>query len=77
VPRPIDAIVVVLRGDEEVATWPLIVSHVDLRVVDELARLHLAARRLGCTIRLRQVCPGLCELLDLVGISEVLTDAAG
>ena len=63
------------RGDAEVASWPLDRSgHVDLAVVDELARLHLAARRMGYSIRLRDAGTGLLELLDLVGLKEVVTE---
>ena len=48
----------------------------DLSVVDGLARLVLAARRQGCSIRLRDVCEELSVLLDLVGLAEV-TGVAG
>jgi hypothetical protein len=43
----------------------------DLAVVEELARLQLAARRLGCSVRLRGACVELFGLLDLLGLSEV------
>ena len=46
--------------------------HADLTVVDCLARLHLAARRSGCAIRVHHADPTLCELLDLVGLTDVL-----
>ncbi len=62
------AVVVLIRRDAEVATWPLSTAHLDLSVIDEGARLRLAAVRLGCTVELRQVCPELRELLDLVGL---------
>ncbi len=62
------AMVVLIRRDAEVATWPLSTAHVDLSVVDEVARLQLGAGRLGCTVELREVCPELRELLDLVGL---------
>ncbi|MFB8248218.1 STAS domain-containing protein [Streptomyces sp. NPDC055952] len=39
-----------------------------LAAVDLLARLHLAARRAGGRIRLRDPDPALCALLDLVGL---------
>lgn len=58
-------------GAGEVA-WTVVVGRMvgrrpDLALLDALARLQLAARRLGCSIRLRNPCPELCELLDLVG----------
>ncbi len=64
-------------GGAEVASWPLPWSgRPDLAVVDELARLQLAARRVGCSIRLRDAPPALSRLLDLLGLGEVL-GAAG
>ncbi len=63
------------RGDAELASWPLAGSgHVDLAVVDELARLLLAARRMGYSIRLREAGAGLLELLDLVGLRDLVTE---
>jgi len=44
----------------------------DLALVDALARLRLDAGRRGCSIRLRDPCPELCELLELVGLAGVL-----
>jgi hypothetical protein len=70
--------VVLVRGQDEVASWPLVRGGLpDLELVDELARLQLAARRLGCSNRLRHACPELARLLELVGLADVLnTDAA-
>jgi hypothetical protein len=48
----------------------------DLALVEALARLQLAARRLGCSIRLRDPCEELCGLLDLVGLADVVAGAA-
>jgi len=48
----------------------------DLVVVDALARLQLAARRLGYSIRLRNPSAELRALLDLVGLADVVLDAA-
>jgi hypothetical protein len=76
--RHIGARVVLSRGDIEVASWPLTTGdRLDLRLVDDLARLHLAAERLGCSLRLRDVCVELSELLDLVGLRAVLTCSGG
>lgn len=64
---------VLLCGDAEVASWPLVcLDGVDLSVVDELAHLQLEARRQGCSIWLRQACPDLVELVRLVGLADVL-----
>lgn len=70
--------VVLARGDAEVASWPLaVMGRLDVSVVDELARLQLAARRLGCSIQLRHACAELSELLDLLGLAEVVLGVAG
>ena len=64
---------VLLRGDEEVASWALRCDREpDLGLVDEVARLQLAARRLGCSIWLRHACPDLLRLLELVGLRDVV-----
>ena len=68
--------VVLVRGDAEVACWPLPEGlRPDLSVVDRLARLQLAAGRLGCSIRLRDAPARLRELIDLAGLSDVVRDA--
>ena len=62
-------IVVLVHDGGEVTRWPLLVRDgVDLGLVDQLARLQLSAHRLGCTIELRDACPDLLALLDLVGL---------
>ena len=43
-------------------------ARIDLELVDEVARWQLAARRLGCTIRLRGADCELRELLEFVGL---------
>jgi hypothetical protein len=43
-----------------------------LGTVGALARLRLAARRLGCELRLRNARAELLELLSLAGLEEVL-----
>ncbi len=68
--------VVLVLGDSEVASWPL-ARWPDLAVVDELARWQLAARRVGCSIRLRDACIELLELLDLLGLGDVVGGTAG
>jgi ABC-type transporter Mla MlaB component len=44
----------------------------DAVAVDALARLALAARRGGCSVRLRGVCDELSELITLTGLDDVL-----
>jgi hypothetical protein len=68
--RDVHATVVLVRGQSELASWPLIgVGRPDLSVVDALARMQLAARRAGCAIRVRDACTELSELLGLCGLS--------
>jgi len=65
--------VVLRRGDVDVASWPLpFCGRPDMAVVDQLARLQLEARRLGCSIRLRNACAELVELLELSGLDDVV-----
>jgi hypothetical protein len=76
--RPTKTTVVLVCGDAEVASWPLGGgTRCDVSLIDELARLQLAARRLGCSIRLREPCGQLWELLDLAGLTDVVTSAGG
>lgn len=61
------------------ATQPVVVvvdsarfDRPDLATVSALARLQLAAKRLGWTIRLRNPTAELCALLDLCGLGDVI-----
>jgi hypothetical protein len=66
VPRRDDrAIVVLACGDA------------DLEAVDALMRLELVARRLGYSIHLYDPSGDLIELLDVLGLREVVTGGAG
>jgi hypothetical protein len=68
--------VVLMRGDSEVASWPLPeLPRPDMSVIDELARLQLGARRHGYEIRLRDACGFLRQLVELAGLADVVTDA--
>jgi hypothetical protein len=70
------ATVVLVRAGTEVASWPLRRrGRPDLALVDELARLHLAAIRMGCGVQLRHPCRDLLELLDLVGLRSLVIEA--
>jgi ABC-type transporter Mla MlaB component len=44
----------------------------DAVAVDALARLQLAARRTGCTVRLRGASPDLCALIEFMGLADVV-----
>jgi ABC-type transporter Mla MlaB component len=46
----------------------------DAVTVDALARLQLAARRLGCQVRLRHASEELRELVAFMGLDDVLPD---
>ncbi len=46
----------------------------DAVTVDALARLQLAARRHGCQVRLRYASDELLELVDFMGLTDVLPD---
>jgi len=46
----------------------------DAWAVDALARLQLAARRLGCQVRLRGTSPELRELVVFMGLRDVLPE---
>jgi ABC-type transporter Mla MlaB component len=47
----------------------------DAVTVDALARLQLAARRRGCRVHLRNASRDLLELVDFMGLSDVLPEA--
>jgi ABC-type transporter Mla MlaB component len=47
----------------------------DMATVDALARLALRARRLGCSISLRDPSSELCELVAFAGLGDVLPRA--
>jgi ABC-type transporter Mla MlaB component len=49
----------------------------DVVTVEALARLHLTARRHGCTLLVHGAAPGLLELVSLLGLDDVLPQAGG
>jgi hypothetical protein len=65
------ALVELIDGAELVAAWPL-ATVIDLATVDTLARLQLAARSVGWSIRIRNAGDELASLVELVGLSGVL-----
>ena len=59
-------------GGVEADSWALPdLQRVGLAEIDDLARMLLAAKRLGLTIRLQDPCPGLVSLLHLVGLDDL------
>jgi hypothetical protein len=71
----IEGWVVVSRGDEELARWPLdLTGPADLGTVDALARLRLAAGRLGWDVHLHDTSIHLADLVSFVGLPCVLRD---
>jgi hypothetical protein len=48
------------------------VTGADAGLLDALARLQLATRRMGVTIELRNACRELVDLLNLVGLASEL-----
>jgi hypothetical protein len=70
-----DAAAVVALPCAALPAAPLDAERVDLSVIDELARLQLAARRLGYSIDLAPSGP-LAELLALTGLSSILAEGA-
>jgi ABC-type transporter Mla MlaB component len=59
-----------------VAAWPL-ATHTDLAIVNALARLQLAARSLGWSIRIANPDDQLRALVAFVGLSDVLPLESG
>ena len=47
-------------------------AEADAATVDALARLQLAAHRRGCTVVLERASPALLELVQLMGLEDVL-----
>jgi hypothetical protein len=74
-----DATIVLARGNAELASWPLAArcDRLDLAVINDLARLQLEAGRVGYCIRVRNLGRELLGLLDLLGLTEVLTGVPG
>lgn len=62
------------RSGAEVALCDVSGIDPDAVTIDALARLQLAARRHGCQVRLRNPSEELLELLDFMGLCDVLPD---
>jgi hypothetical protein len=68
------ATILLVVGDEEIPVGTIErTCRCDLAMVDEVLRLRLAAVRLGWSIRLTNVDDDLRELLELLGVADVLT----
>jgi hypothetical protein len=64
------------RGQPVVAWAAMGEGRPDLAAVDGLARMQLAARRLGGVIRVAEMSSELAELVELVGLRRELTGEA-
>lgn len=65
-------------GDPKVILCDLArLTEADMGTVDALARLALRARRLGCSISLRDPSSELCELVAFAGLGDVLPRSPG
>ncbi len=67
-----NAVVVIVDGASEVVLGHLLEAAPGLSLVGALARLQLEAGRLGCSVRLRDPCPELRDLLKLVGLAHLI-----
>jgi hypothetical protein len=63
----------VTHNDAVVTSWPLPCRPPDLGMVEQLARLALTARRIGCVVHVQDASPQLNAVLELVGLADVLT----
>jgi anti-anti-sigma regulatory factor len=52
------------------------VTQANAAAVDAVCRVHVAARRVGCRLRLRHASAELVDLLDLMGLCDVV-DGSG
>ena len=74
VPRATSALLVLVAGDVELVLGSIPAREPDLALVEFLARLQLEAKRRRCSLRVLAACGDLRDLIDLVGLSDVLTD---
>ena len=75
-----DRVCALLRASGHVVACDVAGVDPDAVTVDALARLQLAARRLGSEVRLRNASAPLLELVALMGLTHVLagdTETAG
>ena len=67
-----DRVCAVLATSGEVVACEVSSVDPDAVTVDALARLQLAARRRGCCVELRSASDDLLELVELMGLTNVL-----
>lgn len=73
VPRLWERVRAILEGATAVVVCDVAaIDRPDAETVEVMARLQLAARRSGCRVRLRHACGELRDLLELMGLSEVV-----
>ena len=66
-------VVVLVRDGVEVGAWPLEVGdHLDLGIVDRVARVQWCACQVGAAVRIRNAPPPLVGLLRLVGLGALV-----
>lgn len=71
------AVVVLRRHGTELIRWGVPADErPDLDLIDELARVAVAAKRVEATLALHVFCPRLASVIDLVGLRDAL-DARG
>lgn len=63
--------VVPVSRDRAVVVGP-VRGRPDLEMVADLCRLHLLGERLGIGLRVRVLCPRLAEVVEMVGLSDLL-----
>jgi ABC-type transporter Mla MlaB component len=71
--RASGTVAMVTADDVEVVVCRIDNARADLSLVDALARLQLAARRRGGSLRVHDASAELIQLLDLVGLSELVS----
>ena len=64
-----------LTGSGEVVVCDVAGVGSDAVTVDALARLQLAATRHGCSVRLKHAPTSLLELVELMGLSNVIVES--
>ena len=69
-----DRVCALLRTSGDVVACDVAGVAPDAVTVDALARLQLAARRLGCEVRLRNPSVALLEVVELMGLTHVLAE---
>ena len=69
-----DRVCALLRTSDDVVACDVAGVAPDAVTVDALARLQLAARRLGCEVRLRNASAALLEVVELMGLTHVLAE---